>query len=482
MDPSFPPPPTPPPPLPLEAGEAATGGVRRDPAWTGWGAALVIALSVAVAVLQVIRDKGVAAAEIIPGASATEQLEAEVAGRYIVGMHAVFGPMLESAGQPKHAWLAPLEAAAESPRQELELNILRRELGVAETDGKADSRRSMMSDESRRDWETWDAIRSSPTEAGAPLAVGNNERQRFEERYGWFARLALSHGLPADDERRSSVISQARRTFLGTLVMMFGVFGGLALGCVLGFWAVVRFATGRSVWRFPLIDRPVVVATGGSVWLETFAVYLAVMVLGGAVADFLPADWTPWPQAVAFLGSAALGLWWPTMRGLTRGDRCAGFGWHRGSGVGREVLAGVVGYVAGLPIIAIGVSLTLSLTLMAKADASHPLNHLTGVPVPILVLLAVLAAVWAPVVEELFFRGAFYAAWRQRWGRWISGLATGVIFAAVHPQGWTAIPALGAVGLVLALLREWRGTIIAPITAHALNNGTLFLMMLVILR
>ncbi|MFN0128411.1 MAG: lysostaphin resistance A-like protein [Verrucomicrobiales bacterium] len=473
---------TPPPPLPDGVGVERTSRLRRDPVWAGWGAAGLIALSVIVAVLQVVRDKGVEAAVTTPGAGATERLEAEVGARYIVGMNAVFGPMLESAGQPKQAWLAPLEAAAQSPRQELELKILRRELGVLEKAGIANAMRLMLSDESRRDWETWDAIQSSPSEAGAPLVVGEAERQRFEERYGWFARLALSHGLPADDELRTSVIGQARRTFFGTLLLIFGVFGGLALGCVLGFLAVVRFATGRSAWRFSQIDRPVVVATGGSVWLETFAVYLTVMVLGGALADFLPADWAPWPQAVAFLGSAALGLWWPAMRGLTRGDRCAGFGWHGGSGVGREVVAGLVGYVAGLPIIAMGVGLTLFLTLMTKADASHPLNHLTGVPVPMLVLLAMLASVWAPVVEELFFRGAFYAAWRQRWGRWFSGLATGVIFAAVHPQGWTAIPALGAVGLVLALLREWRGTIVAPITAHALNNGTLFLMMLVILR
>ena len=64
----------------------------------------------------------------------------------------------------------------------------------------------------------------------------------------------------------------------------------------------------------------------------------------------------------------------------------------------------------------------------------------------------------------------------------MSALGTGVIFAAVHPQGWTAIPALGAIGFVLALIREWRGGLLASMAAHALNNGTLLTLMLLVMR
>jgi membrane protease YdiL (CAAX protease family) len=32
------------------------------------------------------------------------------------------------------------------------------------------------------------------------------------------------------------------------------------------------------------------------------------------------------------------------------------------------------------------------------------------------------------------------------------------------------MPVLGAIALVLATLREWRGSLIASMTAHALNN------------
>ena len=71
------------------------------------------------------------------------------------------------------------------------------------------------------------------------------------------------------------------------------------------------------------------------------------------------------------------------------------------------------------------------------------------------------------------FRGLFYRYLRARLSVVAAALVTGFVFAAVHPQGWTAIPALMAIGAWLAVLREWRGSIIAPMTAHALHNGVL---------
>jgi membrane protease YdiL (CAAX protease family) len=52
-----------------------------------------------------------------------------------------------------------------------------------------------------------------------------------------------------------------------------------------------------------------------------------------------------------------------------------------------------------------------------------------------------------------------------------------VIFAAIHPQGWVAIPVLGGIAMMLAGLREWRGSLIASMTAHAINNGVAVLML-----
>ncbi|MDA8908926.1 CPBP family intramembrane metalloprotease, partial [bacterium] len=92
-----------------------------------------------------------------------------------------------------------------------------------------------------------------------------------------------------------------------------------------------------------------------------------------------------------------------------------------------------------------------------------------------------LAAVFAPVFEELFFRGALHRWLRGRFGFLVSALLTGAIFAALHPQGWLGIPALAAIGVGFSLLRESRDSLIAPMVAHAINNGVLVTMLCIAL-
>ena len=75
------------------------------------------------------------------------------------------------------------------------------------------------------------------------------------------------------------------------------------------------------------------------------------------------------------------------------------------------------------------------------------------------------------VGEELMFRGAYFSHLRERFGWLTSALVVAVLFAAIHPQGWTAIPALASLAVVLAGIREWRGSIIGCMTAHAINNA-----------
>ena len=474
-----------PPPLSSLPGEAErvismrqTGSVVA-----GWVAAVVIGVSVVLAMGRVVMDKSeMARAEAAAGGTRVSRMEAEMGARYLVGMNEIVGPVLVAGGESKERWLWTVAEAAQYSRQRVSLAILRWEI-LGDEAVAADFPVVMADEDDRRDWETLAVIRRAAAEGGVGVGeLSDDDRARFRERFGWVGRLALSRGWPEGEPSRRVVLGEARRTFLGSVMLGCGVLGAFVVGSGLALWALVRRATGRWVWRFHEWDRGQVSARGGSVWLETFAVYLGVMVVGGLVADGLPLGWAPWPQAAAFAGAAVLGAVWPRWRGVTWSEWMVALGWRRGRGVMREIGAGLLGYCAGLPIIAVGVGLTRALTLVTRADATHPLNHLTGVSAPALAFLGFLAAVWAPVVEETFFRGAFYSAWRQRTGRWVAGVGTGVIFAAVHPQGWTAIPALGAVGLVMALLREWRGSVIASMTAHALNNGTLFAVMVVVMR
>ena len=233
------------------------------------------------------------------------------------------------------------------------------------------------------------------------------------------------------------------------------------------------------------------------VLFECFALYLGIMTAGSLLGGFLYGMISPISYGLAVI----VPLLWPRFRGVRWHEFRAAVGLHRGKGWGKEIFAGMIGYLGVLAIASVGISLTLLLTLVAGyfqgdggailpgggtgAAASppigpeaHPLvgwiyegNFWTR-----LSCLA-LAAGFAPLFEELFFRGALHRYFRRRYRFLASAVFTGLIFAALHPQGFFAIPALAGIGIGFSILREWRDSLVAPIVAHAINNGTLVLML-----
>jgi membrane protease YdiL (CAAX protease family) len=86
------------------------------------------------------------------------------------------------------------------------------------------------------------------------------------------------------------------------------------------------------------------------------------------------------------------------------------------------------------------------------------------------VLFFVLAVLFAPLFEELFFRGFLYKAFRTSWG-WLPGaLTSGAVFALAHMQLTLFVPLL-ALGVALAWVYERTGSLWTSITMHALFNG-----------
>jgi membrane protease YdiL (CAAX protease family) len=80
------------------------------------------------------------------------------------------------------------------------------------------------------------------------------------------------------------------------------------------------------------------------------------------------------------------------------------------------------------------------------------------------------------------FRGILFHHLRQRWSWLVTALIVSFIFAVLHPQGWVAVPALTAIAIVLSALREWRGSLIAPMAAHACNNFLVLTLALMFLK
>jgi membrane protease YdiL (CAAX protease family) len=92
---------------------------------------------------------------------------------------------------------------------------------------------------------------------------------------------------------------------------------------------------------------------------------------------------------------------------------------------------------------------------------------------PVQVLLIVVAA---PISEEVCFRGMLFGGLRQRLPRLGAALVSGLIFGALHAlTGISAVPALAAFGVILALLYEKTGSVIPGILLHMLNNSVALL-------
>lgn len=318
--------------------------------------------------------------------------------------------------------------------------------------------------------------------SAGPESLPADRREALLSRHGWFGRLALAHGLDDGAPGRAEVLGEAQRTMAaliaGALVAAFAILAGIALFVV----AMVMLGSRRLPMRY---SAP---APGGSAYAEVFALFLAGFLGVSLVAQGVSAAGGPDLSYVLIWALLLLPAW-----GLVRGSRSiewrAALGWHTGRGVVREVFAGVLGYLAGLPIALLGIGMTIVLMAVAEmyrapGDApiqpTHPVMEQIGQgSLTAILSVYVLACVWAPLTEETFFRGALYHHLRGRLPAILSGLTTAFLFAAIHPQGWVAIPALGSLGFVFAMLREWRGSLIAPMVAHAINNG--FVMTLLVL-
>ena len=94
--------------------------------------------------------------------------------------------------------------------------------------------------------------------------------------------------------------------------------------------------------------------------------------------------------------------------------------------------------------------------------------------------LLIAAGIFAPIVEELFFRGFLFGLLKRRRPLWQAYLISVVLFTVLHndPSRMTAAQMAGlSVGIaMLAVLLAWvyqrTGSLYPGILAHAVNNST----------
>ncbi len=266
-------------------------------------------------------------------------------------------------------------------------------------------------------------------------------------------------------------------------IILIGAVLGVALLCGLFFtlfYGVVLFF-GFARWRF----IPATFDSECLLW--TWGIYLTLMFGSGfLLRDILKVESIMtmlWANLVLILGMLFLlvvpllaGVSWAALR-QTIGLQVRGVG-----SLLKDICLGPTFYLATLiPIFSFMLlfSLLLSLFKVDMSGAAHPIVFMLMRPGEkgVFVFTLVLAVVVAPLVEEIMFRGLLYTWLRQRAGVAISVVLTSLVFALIHPQGPIGVPLLFLIGAALAILREWRGSLVAPVLCHAcVNGGTLLLL------
>lgn len=239
-------------------------------------------------------------------------------------------------------------------------------------------------------------------------------------------------------------------------------------------------------------------AEGGRAWfgLDILGILLLaflalpLVALGVLRAGEVLHLWRPVGEGPATL--AALLVQESGLLGVTLASVARGYGrsWRR-VGLGREHLAREVGVgvLVILPLYLVqeaGMSASLwgfRLFLPAKevtkliTQENAALSAFLGQERWLALAFAAVLVLLAPVAEEVFFRGFVQEVFRERLGPAGAVAAAALLFGVIHRYVVQFLPVF-LVGLLLSGLYEWRRSLAAGITAHALLNLSALLKLL----
>ena len=138
----------------------------------------------------------------------------------------------------------------------------------------------------------------------------------------------------------------------------------------------------------------------------------------------------------------------------------------------KNVFYGIIGYIAAIPVLVAALFIIVALVnLMKYVPEKQAVVELfmKEKNAPFLIYTSIFAAFAGPIVEELFFRGFMYSAFKKSIGIFWAGLLTSMLFSALHTHVVGFLPIL-ILGMLLAYLYEKTGTLVSSITVHTIHN------------
>ncbi len=138
----------------------------------------------------------------------------------------------------------------------------------------------------------------------------------------------------------------------------------------------------------------------------------------------------------------------------------------------RNIFYGVAGYITAAPAllaILFGISAVSSLFNYVPQEQHVVRLFMKEENAAFLVYSTVFASIVGPIIEEVFFRGFMYNAFKKYIGIFWAAIITAGIFATLHAHGVSFLPVM-ALGLLLVYLYEKTGTLVASMTVHVMHN------------
>jgi uncharacterized protein len=129
-------------------------------------------------------------------------------------------------------------------------------------------------------------------------------------------------------------------------------------------------------------------------------------------------------------------------------------------------------HAIGLAFLMLGVAILLERILPHQET---DMEKFLKMGIEIRIMVAALAVLTAPLIEEIVYRGVVYSSVEGLWGKGAAVTFVTLLFALVHaPQYWGSFAALAAIlslSFVLTLLRAWTGKLLPCVATHLVFNG-----------
>jgi uncharacterized protein len=134
--------------------------------------------------------------------------------------------------------------------------------------------------------------------------------------------------------------------------------------------------------------------------------------------------------------------------------------------------------IATLFLTGIAIPITGLITLLVMLALGLPLENPQiefllpeGLSASQALIMFFLVGLAVPFAEELLFRGVLYPLLRQRWGVWVAVVLSSILFGLVHGEIAIGLTAF-MLGILLASVYEFSGSLWTSILIHAVNNGS----------